>query len=223
MSPYRRGGGTLSRAAARPQRYRRGNRIFYVVAEGEGTEYDYFDHINREYGPDRRFVIRTPAASVQRNGLQPSRVVTEAAVVLGDSDINEVWGLFDHDRRPDIDQVCARARRLDIKVALSHPAFELWLLLHFQDFSPAKQDGSNTVVMEKLRNAHPAFADYRDGNKRINLERFEALNEDERIRKAVTRARSLSDSFTRETPSNRDPSTDVYLLIQNLGIVSALP
>jgi hypothetical protein len=142
---------------------------------------------------------------------------------VGDSDINEVWGLFDHDGRSNIDQVCARAKRLGVKVALSHPAFELWLLLHFQDFSPAKQDGSNAVVMEKLRNAHPAFAEYRDGNKRINLERFEALNDDDRIRMAVARARRLSNSFTYETPSNRDPSTDVYLLIESLGIASAPP
>jgi hypothetical protein len=219
LSPNRRrGSGNLSRGAARPQQFRRGNRIFYVVAEGE-TEYDYFDHINREYGQDREFFIRTPAAPVRRNGLKPSDVVTEAATVVRDTDIHEVWGLFDHDGRPDIDQVYARAKRRDIKVALSHPAFELWLLLHFQDFSPATQGGSNADIMKKLRNAHPAFADYPDDNKHINLERFKALTEDDRIRMAVTRARRLSSSFITETPSNRDPSTDVYLLVESLGII----
>jgi hypothetical protein len=39
MSRYRRGG-EVTRATSRPQNRRRGNRIFYVVAEGEGTEYE---------------------------------------------------------------------------------------------------------------------------------------------------------------------------------------
>jgi hypothetical protein len=176
--------------------------VFYVVAEGEGTEYDYLNHIDRVYGPECGFVIQTPPSSVKRNGLEPSQVITEADAITRD-DIYEVWGLFDHDGRSDIDQVHARAKRRDIKVAFSHPAFELWLLLHFQDFSPASQGGSNTEIMKKLRGAHPAFADYRDGNKRIDLKRFEALNENGQIRKAVARARRLSSSFTTETPSSR--------------------
>jgi hypothetical protein len=223
VSPYRRGGEVLRRGSSRPPSQRRGNRIFYVVAEGEGTEYDYLDHLNRDYGPDLGFLIRTPPVSTQRNGLAPSRVVTEAARLVGEPGINEVWGLFDHDGRPDIDHVCARARRQHVKVALSHPAFELWLLLHFQDFSPAAQRGSNSVIMERLRAAHPAFADYRDGNKRIDVRRFEALREDDRIRRAVDRARRLSSQFTYQTPNNRDPSTDVHLLIESLGIAPRTP
>ena len=205
----------MTRATSRPQDRRRGNRIFYAVAEGEGTEYDYLGHLNQFYGPDLRFLIRWPN---QRHGLSPSRVVDEADRVVGEPAI-EVWGLFDHDGRPDIDQVCARAKRQRVRVALSHPSFELWLLLHFQDFSPAAQDGSNNVIMERLRAAHPAFADYRDGNKRIDARRFEALREDDKIRRAVDRARRLSSRFTHQTPSNRDPSTDVYLLVERLGIV----
>lgn len=205
----------MTRATSRPQDRRRGNRIFYAVAEGEGTEYDYLGHLNQFYGSDLRFLIRWPN---QRRGLSPSQVVEEAARVVEEPGI-EVWGLFDHDGRPDIDEVCARARRLRVNVALSHPAFELWLLLHFRDFSPAAQDGSNNVIMERLRTAHPAFADYRDGNKRIDARRFQALREDNNIHTAVDRARRLSSHFTYQTPSNRDPSTDVYLLIESLGIV----
>jgi hypothetical protein len=90
--------------------------------------------------------------------------------------------------------------------------------LHFQDFTAA-QGGLNKVVLERLRAAHPAFADYREGSKRINLRRFEALREDDRILKAADRARRLSNQFTNQTPSNRDPSTGVYLLIERLRIV----
>jgi hypothetical protein len=205
----------VTRVTARPPDRRRGNRIFYVVAEGEGTEYDYLGHLNQFYGSDLKFLIRWPR---QRRGLSPSHVVTEAARTVGEPGV-EVWGLFDHDGRPDIDQVCAGANRQRVRVALSHPSFELWLLLHFQDYSPAAQHDSNNVIMEGLRAAHPAFADYGEGSKRINARRFDALREDDKIGKAAARARRLSSNFTYQTPSNRDPSTDIHLLIENLGIV----
>ena len=214
MSGHRRGG-DLRRPAPRPLSGRRGNRVFYVVAEGEGTEYDYLQRTNALYGGDLKFFIQTPS---QHRGLSASQVIDEADRVADEPGV-EVWGLFDHDGRSDIDQVCARARRRGINVALSHPAFELWLLLHFKDFPPAAQSGSNRVIMEKLRAADPAFADYRDGKKRINERRFEALRQNDGIRKAVERSRRLANAYTYQTPDNQDPSTGMHLLIEDLGIV----
>jgi hypothetical protein len=57
VSPYRRGGELRPTAPRVPGR-RRGNRIYYVVAEGEGTEYDYLGHLNASYGSDLGFIIR---------------------------------------------------------------------------------------------------------------------------------------------------------------------
>ncbi len=81
--------------------------MFYLVAEGEGTEYDYVRRLNGAYGADLKFLIRTPPLAIRRNGLLPSRVVQACSGAA--SDVDEVWGLFDHDGRSDIDQVCARA------------------------------------------------------------------------------------------------------------------
>jgi RloB-like protein len=214
LSPYRRGSEILGRGTSRPPEQRRGNRIIYAVAEGEGTEYDYLGHLNRVYGSDLKFLIRMPT---QRRGLSPSQVVSEASRAVREPGV-EGWALFDHDGRSDIDQVCSQAKRQNVKVGLSHPCFELWLLLHFQDFSPA-QHGSNQVLMQRLRAAHPAFADYgRRGTKRIYLARFEALCENDGVHMAIIRAKRLASCFTNETPANRDPSTDVYLLLERLGI-----
>jgi hypothetical protein len=57
-----------------------------------------------------------------------------------------------------------------------------------------------------------------EGSKRIDARRFEALRADDGIRKASGRARRMSANFTYQTPSHRDPSSDVYLLIERLGI-----
>lgn len=119
-----------------------------------------------------------------------------AQAKIPDSEGAEVWALYDHDGRQDIDQVCARARRQGIQAALSHPSFELWLLLHFQDFSPAAQNGSNNVILEKLRAAHSEFAGFGDGSKRIDERRFAALVENDGIRRAVERSRRLLGNLT---------------------------
>lgn len=119
----------MARAGSRPVAQRAGNATFYLIAEGEGTEYDYFGWLNTTYGQDRRFHIKMPHA--QKNGLTPSRVVGQVCDLMKDREVDQVWGLFDHDDRGDIDQVCARAQREHANVALSHPSFESWLLLHF--------------------------------------------------------------------------------------------
>ncbi|HSL06705.1 MAG TPA: RloB family protein [Pseudonocardiaceae bacterium] len=220
MSRRQRGSEEHARAGSRSVQHRVVNSVFYVVPEGEGTEYDYFDWLDKDYGRRGDFRIRMPPARVRRNGLSPSRVVDHACHQAHEPDITQIWGLFDHDGRTEIDQICLRQKPDRVRVALSHPSFELWLLLHFQDFTPAAQHGKNELIIDKLRNAHQAFANYGRPNKRIDRPRFAALMEDGGIRNAVHRARRLSRHFTRETPSQRDPSTEVYLLIEALGVVA---
>lgn len=144
----------------RTARERHELRVIYIIAEGERTEYDYFAYIDSSYGRPRGFHIKMPNPATRRNGLPPGRIVEEARRVADDPDVDEVWALFDHDRRRDIPRVCAEARREGVRTALSHPAFELWLLLHFRDQLPGAQGGYNDGITAKLRRVHPAFADY---------------------------------------------------------------
>lgn len=220
MSRRRRGSAELGRAGSRSPKHRVGNSIFYVVAEGEGTEYDYLSWLNTTYGSTLKFIINTPPPRVQRNGLSPFRVVEHSCRQAHEQDIDQIWGLFDHDGRNDIDQVCLRGKPDRVNLVLSHPSFELWLLLHLREFTPGdRQYGKNGLIIDKLRGAHQAFADYGKRGKRIDTPRFAALTEGDGIRNAVRRARSLSRHFAREAPSQRDPSTEMYLLIEALGIV----
>ncbi len=207
-------------------------KVIYVVAEGEGTEYDYLNRVDRVYGRRLGFRIQTPNPATQRNGLHPRRVVEEAVQIVAELNIDQVWGLFDHDGRSDVPQVCAEARRRGVNVALSHPAFELWLLLHFPNRIPAAQDGRNKSLIDNLRRADLAFADYAHRDKRIDDRRFLALYAEDGIADAVKQSRALVDRCPSGCgcsarsghasscePDKRDPSTDVYLLIQSLGIV----
>lgn len=177
----------------------------------------------------------------------------------GDDYFEEAWALFDRDRSDrddDLQRAFALAAANNIEVGFSSPSFDLWLLLHFQAFSGTQQ-GNCSVVVEKLRRAHPAFSgfDRRNNSKGLTPQRFAALLEDEGVVKAVRHARSLvnacphgdckagraqtdrvrsgmAESVDRPQWSarsghsahcselGRDPSSDVWRLLVNLGIVA---
>ena len=46
---------------------------------------------------------------------------------------DEVWCVFDVDAHPHLPDAKQKAEANRIKMAISNPCFELWLLLHFQD------------------------------------------------------------------------------------------
>ena len=79
LRSHRRGSSEIWRPASRPLAEREGNRIFYVVSEGEATETDYLGGLDTTYGQDLNFVIRMPSRSIRRDGLSPPQVVGEAA------------------------------------------------------------------------------------------------------------------------------------------------
>jgi len=53
-----------------------------------------------------------------------------------EAEIDEFWCVFDVEwplNHPSLKEAIERARKNDIRLAVSNPCFELWLILHFQD------------------------------------------------------------------------------------------
>jgi RloB-like protein len=239
VSPVRRRGAPQEpRAVHRRQGRDRSQREFYVVVEGEVTERDYLAFLNAELGDRGRFFIH-PIAS--RHGLKPPEVVRRAIDQLdelahapaGEQDIAEgraqVWALFDRDRHAGIPQVFAMAEPTAVQVAFSHPSFDLWLLLHFQNLSSA-EGGSSDVVHAKLRTADRAYVTFgTNGDKSVTDARAQALLG--REGQAARHARKLVEDCPSGTcsaasvhgaacpPLERDPSTDLWRLLEALRIV----
>jgi hypothetical protein len=67
----------------------------------------------------------------------PTEVVRYARTIYRDNrdDFDEVWCVLDTDEFQDITQAAALARRSGVRVAVSNPCFELWLLLHLTGYS----------------------------------------------------------------------------------------
>ncbi len=248
MSPDRVRGARLQRGKSltvKP-RVRRPREVIYVVAEGEVTEYDYCAALSNAFAERLGFRIDIPAFHIRRNGLTPIEVADHAltvAVGTGDgrsgsgsgppSPIREIWALFDRDQHPRIPEAFAKlAGRDRIRVAFSHPSFDLWLLLHFTAVSDA-QGGSNEQVHARLRN-YPGFTGFGSHDKRITDARATELMKPDRIATAVRNAKAMVEhcptgSCSAPTghaahcnPLRRDPSTDVWRLIECLGIPNVL-
>jgi hypothetical protein len=234
VSPVRkRGAPQEPRTVHRRPSRDRSQRVFYVVVEGEVTERDYLAFLNAEFGDRGRFFVHP---ITRRRGMKPLGVVERALDLLAElgqvagagQDLAEgrvqVWALFDRDRHRCVAQAFAAAAQSPIRVAFSHPSFDLWLLLHFQNLTSA-EDGGSDAVHAKLRSGHAAYAAFaRNGEKRVTGARAQALLGREDA--AVRRARALIDACPTGTcsaarghdaacpPLDRDPSTDVWRLVE---------
>jgi len=231
VSRVRRRGAPQEPSAVRRRAGRdRSQREFYVAVEGEVTERDYLEFLNAEFGDDGRFFIHP---ITRRHGMKPLGVVERAIDLLADlpdTDVAEgraqVWALFDRDQHSCVAEAFAAAAPTAVHLAFSHPSFDLWLLLHFQNMTSA-EDGSSAAVHTKLRSVDPAYASFgRTGDKSVMGAQTRALLGREGA--AMRHARRLVDHCPSGActaagghaascpPLQRDPSTDVWRLLEAL-------
>lgn len=213
------------------RRPRRVNRVYYVVCEGEVTEYEYLTMINSRFGSHWGFWLDFPSQRERRNGLKPRRAVERALRAAQEEQVDEVWALFDRDQHLQIPEAFEAVQgNAKVRIAFSNPSFDLWLLLHFSSTMPRTR-GSSDWVHERLGSC-PQFDGFGDRDKHITNDRAVVLASNLRV--AVRNARALVDACPAGAcsarrghaascrPLDRDPSTDVYLLIESLGIVPPL-
>ncbi|MFD1537000.1 RloB family protein [Nonomuraea guangzhouensis] len=218
---------------------RRKNNVLFIVCEGQ-TERSYFHHLNHRYGAEHNFQIQLTPRKVtegqQFNGYKPAPAVREAIRLKKSTKgiKNSVfWAVFDRDENEDIYEAFRLARQNGINVAFSHPHFELWLWLHFASGPPGRLGGDRTAIPAKLRRTKE-FADF---EKLIEPHHFEELIKEGRQATAV----KLAQQLVIDCPSGRcapaselgapghapycdillrDPSTDIYRILEVLGIIS---
>jgi len=123
-----------------------------IVCEGDVTEKIYFHGVRIQRRVQRARMELHLAVGV------PMTVVHRAIEVkemnarrnkLDNIDLSEdVWAVFDRDDFDRIPEAMALAKANGIKVAFSNPNFELFLLLHFQEFN---REEHRDVVVRLLR------------------------------------------------------------------------
>ncbi|MBQ1159708.1 RloB domain-containing protein [Streptomyces sp. A73] len=224
----------------RKQQGARRHREVYVFAEGEVTE-DEYAQIVLEHGvrkhPDlpvkcefRTPTERKPLPLVEDAVALARRVRREArkAKLTEDDDRwPQVWCLFDRDQHRHIPEAIALAKREKIEVAYSHPCFELWRLLHYQNYTSTFGCVCNDA-RDRLRQ-QPDFAKtYGPNIKRVddNLVKHvrpgQVLSDTpgqsrpgpSRYKKAKGFAQRLNGQHNHPDPCHWDPYTDVWEFVE---------
>ncbi|MCX8648656.1 RloB domain-containing protein [Bifidobacterium sp. B4001] len=185
------------------------SRIF-VACEGQ-TERAYFRYLNTE--------LRTSGIQIKpySDKSDPSEVVEEAIKAnrgdlhkgVDEGYYDEVWAVFDWDGRTEqVRKAKHLAKKNRVHVALSNPAFELWLVWHFLDYMNPSCDQKET-----LKELQKVWPNYKKG---MDID-FTTLppHSCNDARSRSQNARKAHKQHRCYFPNNR-PSTDIDLLIEYL-------
>ncbi len=187
---------------------------FWLFCEGENTEPDYFRALS--------LAFRGSLIAIEADGGigDPRRIVAAAARKARDigiskrrrrspnsfEDRDSVWAIFDHDDHAHFDSAVEQCRSRGIKVARSNPCFEVWLILHVEDYH--RPDDSK-AVQRHLTNLCLGY-DRRGGK---SLDCTQLL---ERIEDAERRAERQLEERAKEGKAFGRPCTTVFQLTRSI-------
>lgn len=201
------------RRPARNTASREPKRRLLVVCEGKVTEPTYLRGLERLIR-NAKLVIDIPP---EPQGSDPRTLVewaqdlsqkaTELACRENDPFLayDEVWCVFDVDEHPPhrMNDVRQLATAHGVKLAVSNPCFELWLLLHFRE-SPGSR---HRHELQRMLGGFIAGYD-----KRFPFEMVAPGVDD-----AMRRAQRLDRTAKNEGEPGRNPTTGVYLLADSIA------
>ncbi|RAY14886.1 RloB domain-containing protein [Actinomadura craniellae] len=138
------------RTSRRPRATRPLATRILIVCGGLRTEKQYFEGLRRA---ERNAAVKIEVKAYPKS---PTEVVRHAVKLrkLDRDDFDEVWCVLDVDEFRDIEQAAAIAKRNGVRVAVSNPCFELWLLLHHADHT---SHISTAEVLKLLCKHLPAY------------------------------------------------------------------
>ena len=134
-------------------------RSFILFWEGEKTETEYFNAI-------RRTCSKTLIAVETHGGVGVPKTIAEKAIEKARSlgltpksrrkkdsyeKRDQVWAIFDRDDHPHFDEAVRNCESQNVGVGRSNPCFELWLILHEQDYDKPNDRHAMQKALAKLR------------------------------------------------------------------------
>ena len=116
---------------------------------------------SRNYCPKGTFLMRL---RIRPSPVWKQRDLCRVAVVKFSFEENdEIWVAFDRDDQTRFEEAIALCKNHGIKVGRSNPCFEVWLILHIQEYNQIRPSNQMQALLSKLR---PEY-DKRGANKSI--------------------------------------------------------
>ncbi len=187
-----------------------------IVAEGEKTEPNYFEHFVTKN--NNSFVYDVKCDGTGENTL----AVVKRAIELKEAQPNvydSVWAVFDKDSFPDnnFNSAIAKAEANGINVAWSNEAFELWYLYHFQNRITAMSRDEFKTAISKAVNNSVKWKSRTPYKYKKNCERnFEIMTTYGDMEQAIKNAEQQHQTFTDTRYAKHNPCTTVYKLVKQL-------
>jgi hypothetical protein len=191
----------------RPARVEPRDRIL-IVCEGEVTEPGYFRGLKHDLRAAPVTIEINDRSGVPKTLVERAVELKKAAEARAKRERNaylrydQVWCVFDVDAHPNLPEARQQAKAHGIRIALSNPCFELWILLHFQEQRAHLERGAAAHAcrqhLPRYRKAVP----------------YDALKD--RYAEALKRAVDLAGWQKSRGNAGANPSTDVHLLTELL-------
>lgn len=135
---------------------------FIIYTEGKNTEPAYFQALWKKYPG---FLLEFSNDIISAAGV-PLTIAMKASERSKSIDkYDEIWAVFDRDEHPNVEEAINICRQAEVGIAFSDPCFELWLILHCQDFDKADNHQKVQKHLEKIR---PEYK--RSGSKKCDFD-----------------------------------------------------
>lgn len=194
---------------------------FLIVTEGERTEPLYFNGLQKKIldkvggAIDVVDTSLLPTIDVYGEGCGTNKLIEITDRIVKDAKIiyQNIWLVFDKDDFEDFDIAINNATNKGYNVAWSNQSFEYWLFLHFNySDSALHRDNWNEKLNEIFKQYNLGDGTYRKNYKDI----YDIVDSFDGVNTAIKNAKRRMSVFDGKIPSEYDPGTTVYRLVQDL-------
>lgn len=189
---------------------RRPNKIFFLFCEGERTEREYFEGLNRILNHNQVSVEMVVGVGVPKTIVAKAREFINGRRKKRDLQSfernDEVWAVFDRDEFPQYDEALQECRESGVGIARSNPCFEVWLILHYCDYHKCEHRYKTQEYLESICKGY-------DRKRRKTGEITNLLS---KIDQAEERAERQLRSREEEGSALNAPSTTVHELTRRI-------
>lgn len=193
---------------------------FLIVTEGERTEPLYLKGIQKkikEKMDGRIDVIELPVIDIHGEGCGTGKLIEVTERIVKEAKIlyQNVWVVFDKDDFDDFDVAIQVGKEKGYQVAWSNQSFEYWLYLHFNYSDSALHRHDWNEKLNEIFKQH----NLGDGTYRKNYDNiYDLVNVYDGVNSAIRNAKRRMAGFVdeRDIPSQYDPGTMVYKLVEDL-------